>query len=51
MRLAWETFVPEAAQRFSPDVAPLAVFLASERSRFSTGSSFVVDNGWLASLV
>lgn len=33
------------------DVAPLAVFLASERSRFSTGSSFVVDNGWLASLV
>ncbi|HUR74056.1 MAG TPA: SDR family NAD(P)-dependent oxidoreductase [Sporichthya sp.] len=33
------------------DVAPLAVFLASDRSRFSTGSSFVVDNGWLASLV
>ena len=25
MRLAWETFVPEPAQRFSPDVAPLAV--------------------------
>ena len=33
------------------DVAPLAVFLASERSRFSTGSAFVVDNGWLATLV
>lgn len=33
------------------DVTPLAVFLASERSRFSTGSAFVVDNGWLASLV
>jgi NAD(P)-dependent dehydrogenase (short-subunit alcohol dehydrogenase family) len=33
------------------DVAPLAVFLASEKSRFSTGSAFVVDNGWLASLV
>lgn len=33
------------------DVAPLAVFLASEKSRFSTGSSFVVDNGWTASLV
>jgi acetyl esterase len=25
MRLAWETFVPAVAQRFSPDVAPLAV--------------------------
>ncbi len=25
MRLAWQTFVPEPAQRFSPDVAPLAV--------------------------
>lgn len=33
------------------DVTPLAVFLASERSRFSTGSAFVVDNGWTASLV
>ncbi|WP_019874933.1 SDR family oxidoreductase [Sporichthya polymorpha] len=33
------------------DVTPLAVFLASERSRFSTGSAFVVDHGWLASLV
>ncbi len=33
------------------DVVPLAVFLASERSRFSTGSSFIVDNGWTASLV
>jgi acetyl esterase len=25
MRLAWETYVPEAAHRFSPEVAPLAV--------------------------
>jgi acetyl esterase len=25
MRLAWETFVPDPALRFSPDVAPLAV--------------------------
>jgi acetyl esterase len=25
MRLAWETFVPEPALRFSPDIAPLAV--------------------------
>jgi NAD(P)-dependent dehydrogenase (short-subunit alcohol dehydrogenase family) len=33
------------------DVTPLAVFLACERSRFSTGSAFVVDNGWTASLV
>lgn len=33
------------------DVAPLAVFLASERSRFSTGSAFVVDGGLDASLV
>ena len=33
------------------DVAPLAVFLACEKSRFSTGSTFVVDNGWTASLV
>ncbi len=33
------------------DVAPLAVWLASERSRFSTGAAFVVDNGWTASLV
>jgi acetyl esterase len=28
MRLAWETFVPEPALRFSPDVAPLAADLA-----------------------
>jgi acetyl esterase len=27
MKLAWETFVPEPAQRFSPDVAPLAADL------------------------
>jgi NAD(P)-dependent dehydrogenase (short-subunit alcohol dehydrogenase family) len=33
------------------DVAPLAVFLASDRSRFSTGSTFVVDGGMSASLV
>ncbi|HEY2204417.1 MAG TPA: SDR family NAD(P)-dependent oxidoreductase [Pseudonocardia sp.] len=33
------------------DVAPLAAFLASERSRFCTGSSFVVDGGMSASLV
>ncbi len=33
------------------DVAPLVVFLASERSRFSTGSAFVVDGGMSASLV
>jgi NAD(P)-dependent dehydrogenase (short-subunit alcohol dehydrogenase family) len=33
------------------DVAPLAAFLASERSRFSTGSAFVVDGGMIASLV
>jgi len=36
----------------SPDeVAPLAVFLASERSKFSSGSAFVVDGGAMASLV
>ncbi|HEV7962483.1 MAG TPA: alpha/beta hydrolase [Actinoplanes sp.] len=28
MKLAWETFVPEPALRFSPDVAPLAADLA-----------------------
>lgn len=33
------------------DVAPLAVFLASERSRFSSGSTFVVDGGMAAALV
>ncbi|HEY4006515.1 MAG TPA: SDR family NAD(P)-dependent oxidoreductase [Pseudonocardia sp.] len=33
------------------DVAPLAAFLASERSRFSNGSTFVVDGGMTASLV
>jgi NAD(P)-dependent dehydrogenase (short-subunit alcohol dehydrogenase family) len=33
------------------DVAPLVVFLASDRSRFSTGSAFVVDGGLLASLI
>jgi acetyl esterase len=27
MKLAWETYVPEPAQRFSPDVAPLAADL------------------------
>lgn len=33
------------------DVAPLATFLASERSRFSNASTFVVDGGMSASLV
>lgn len=33
------------------EIAPLAVFLASDRSRFSTGSTFVVDGGATASLV
>lgn len=33
------------------DVAPLAVFLASERSSFCTGSEFVVDGGMSAALV
>jgi NAD(P)-dependent dehydrogenase (short-subunit alcohol dehydrogenase family) len=33
------------------DVANLAVFLASERSRFATGSAFVCDGGAMASLV
>lgn len=33
------------------DVAPLAVFLASDRSRFSSGSTFVVDGGMSAALV
>lgn len=33
------------------DVTPLAVFLAGDQSRFSTGSNFVVDNGWTASLL
>lgn len=33
------------------DVAPLASFLASERSSFCTGSAFVVDGGMSASLV
>jgi NAD(P)-dependent dehydrogenase (short-subunit alcohol dehydrogenase family) len=33
------------------EVAGLAVFLASERSRFSSGSAYVVDGGASASLV
>ncbi|HTK66393.1 MAG TPA: SDR family oxidoreductase, partial [Pseudonocardia sp.] len=33
------------------DVAPLVTFLASDRSRFSTASAFVVDGGLTASLV
>jgi NAD(P)-dependent dehydrogenase (short-subunit alcohol dehydrogenase family) len=33
------------------DVAPLVAFLASDRSRFSNGSTFVVDGGMSASLV
>jgi NAD(P)-dependent dehydrogenase (short-subunit alcohol dehydrogenase family) len=33
------------------DVAPLVAFLASDRSRFSNGSTYVVDGGMSASLV
>jgi NAD(P)-dependent dehydrogenase (short-subunit alcohol dehydrogenase family) len=33
------------------DVAPLVAFLASDRSRFSNASAFVVDGGLTASLV
>lgn len=33
------------------DVTPLAVFLASQRSRFCSGSTFVVDGGMDAALV
>jgi NAD(P)-dependent dehydrogenase (short-subunit alcohol dehydrogenase family) len=32
------------------DVAKLALFLAGDRSRFSTGGAFVVDGGLTASL-
>jgi enoyl-[acyl-carrier-protein] reductase (NADH) len=32
-------------------VTPLAVFLASDLSGFCTGSAYVVDNGWTASLL
>jgi NAD(P)-dependent dehydrogenase (short-subunit alcohol dehydrogenase family) len=32
------------------DVANLALFLAGDRSRFSTGGAFVVDGGLTASL-
>jgi NAD(P)-dependent dehydrogenase (short-subunit alcohol dehydrogenase family) len=33
------------------DITPLAVFLAGDQSRFITGSEYVVDNGWTASLL
>jgi NAD(P)-dependent dehydrogenase (short-subunit alcohol dehydrogenase family) len=33
------------------EVARLAVFLASDRSRFSTGASFVIDGGMRASIL
>ena len=33
------------------EVAGLAVFLASDRSRFSSGSAYVVDGGAMASLL
>jgi NAD(P)-dependent dehydrogenase (short-subunit alcohol dehydrogenase family) len=33
------------------DITPLAVYLASDSSKFTTGSDFVVDNGWTASLL
>ncbi|MFZ2966182.1 MAG: SDR family oxidoreductase, partial [Leuconostoc falkenbergense] len=30
------------------DIAYMAVYLASEESKFATGSEFVVDGGYLA---
>ena len=33
------------------EIAALAVFLASDRSRFSSGTAYVVDGGATASLV
>jgi NAD(P)-dependent dehydrogenase (short-subunit alcohol dehydrogenase family) len=49
----FEAVIQQAQGRMGEvgDVAPLATFLASERSRFCTGSAFVVDGGMTASLV
>ncbi len=33
------------------DITPLAVFLAGDQAGFITGSEYVVDNGWTASLL
>jgi NAD(P)-dependent dehydrogenase (short-subunit alcohol dehydrogenase family) len=51
--LSFDDYIAHIQGRLGdPDeVAGLAVFLASERSRFSSGSAYVVDGGATASLV
>jgi 3alpha(or 20beta)-hydroxysteroid dehydrogenase len=45
-----EGIVPAGRMATADDVAPLALYLASDESRYSTGSEFVVDGGMTAGL-
>ena len=40
--------VPLGAIAEPKDIANMALFLASDESRYATGSEFVVDGGWVA---
>jgi len=50
---SFDTVIEGKQVRFGrlDDVTPLAVFLAGDQSRFCTGSEYVIDNGWTASLL
>ncbi len=48
VREAVDQRIPVGREASAEEVAQLVLYLASDESRYSTGSEFVVDGGWMA---